>query len=238
MASSQTLINMGFPALTTFNQRPCACHLTPLTEGYNCTQCGTTVCQLPCSCPICGITLVSAPHLARSYHHLFQVPLGAVASTERYRWLLNRVRPSVKAETMGESRGTSAAAMDIAQRRAALMNDDLSGFLRDVRAATTFEECERVICAGCDKPMVLCPERTVVWGREVLTTEEARERARGREFNYADLTVSHEIPRGCEWWKDTTLGSLCTLCGAVVCVDCDQIIHTSLHNCPGCLSAR
>ena len=29
--------------------------------------------ELPCSCHICGLTLVSSPHLARSYHHLFPV---------------------------------------------------------------------------------------------------------------------------------------------------------------------
>ena len=27
-----------------------------------------------CSCHVCGLTLVSSPHLARSYHHLFPVP--------------------------------------------------------------------------------------------------------------------------------------------------------------------
>jgi transcription initiation factor TFIIH subunit 2 len=29
--------------------------------------------DLPCSCHVCGLTLVSSPHLARSYHHLFPV---------------------------------------------------------------------------------------------------------------------------------------------------------------------
>ena len=28
-------------------------------------------CELPVECRGCGLTLVSAPHLARSYHHLF-----------------------------------------------------------------------------------------------------------------------------------------------------------------------
>ena len=30
-------------------------------------------CELPNTCAICGLTLVSASHLARSYHHLFPV---------------------------------------------------------------------------------------------------------------------------------------------------------------------
>ncbi|XP_061324706.1 general transcription factor IIH subunit 2 isoform X2 [Pezoporus flaviventris] len=43
--------------------------------GYFCPQCRAKYCELPVECKICGLTLVSAPHLARSYHHLF--PLDA-----------------------------------------------------------------------------------------------------------------------------------------------------------------
>lgn len=41
--------------------------------GYQCPQCGSKYCELPVSCISCNLTLVSAPHLARSYHHLFPV---------------------------------------------------------------------------------------------------------------------------------------------------------------------
>uniref|UniRef100_A0A8D0G3M5 VWFA domain-containing protein n=1 Tax=Sphenodon punctatus TaxID=8508 RepID=A0A8D0G3M5_SPHPU len=43
--------------------------------GYFCPQCRAKYCELPVECKTCGLTLVSAPHLARSYHHLF--PLDA-----------------------------------------------------------------------------------------------------------------------------------------------------------------
>ncbi|KAI8489884.1 General transcription factor IIH subunit 2 [Branchiostoma belcheri] len=33
--------------------------------------CHAKYCELPVECKICGLTLVSAPHLARSYHHFF-----------------------------------------------------------------------------------------------------------------------------------------------------------------------
>lgn len=36
-------------------------------------RCKARVVDLPCSCHICGLTLISSPHLARSYHHLFPV---------------------------------------------------------------------------------------------------------------------------------------------------------------------
>lgn len=41
--------------------------------GYICPQCRSKYCELPTECRVCGLTLVSAPHLARSYHHLFPV---------------------------------------------------------------------------------------------------------------------------------------------------------------------
>ncbi|CAL1615041.1 unnamed protein product [Knipowitschia caucasica] len=43
--------------------------------GYFCPQCHGKYTELPVECKVCGLTLVSAPHLARSFHHLF--PLEA-----------------------------------------------------------------------------------------------------------------------------------------------------------------
>ncbi|MCJ8746638.1 hypothetical protein PDJAM_G00144160 [Pangasius djambal] len=43
--------------------------------GYYCPQCRAKYTELPVECKVCGLTLVSAPHLARSFHHLF--PLEA-----------------------------------------------------------------------------------------------------------------------------------------------------------------
>ena len=42
--------------------------------AYTCPVCGAKNASIPCECHVCGVTLISAPHLARSYHHLFPVP--------------------------------------------------------------------------------------------------------------------------------------------------------------------
>jgi transcription initiation factor TFIIH subunit 2 len=39
-----------------------------------CPRCSSRVEELPSQCSVCKLTLVSSPHLARSYHHLFPVP--------------------------------------------------------------------------------------------------------------------------------------------------------------------
>ncbi|KAF2903637.1 hypothetical protein ILUMI_02544 [Ignelater luminosus] len=78
-----SLIKMGFPhqMVVEGTEEPltmCMCHVDSTDEGsklttggYYCPQCCSKYCELPVECRVCGLTLVSAPHLARSYHHLF-----------------------------------------------------------------------------------------------------------------------------------------------------------------------
>lgn len=87
VANKQTcsLIKMGFPCNNVDSEKNsliamCTCHIHNQNEtsklnsaGFNCPQCLCKYCEIPVECVECGLTLVSAPHLARSYHHLFPV---------------------------------------------------------------------------------------------------------------------------------------------------------------------
>jgi len=86
-AAESSLIRMGFPSHAGREGEGkglgmCLCHLDTSgdesrkisTAGYLCPQCSAKYCELPVECRGCGLTLVSAPHLARSYHHLFPLP--------------------------------------------------------------------------------------------------------------------------------------------------------------------
>mmetsp|Transcript_17730 Transcript_17730/g.25019 ORF Transcript_17730/g.25019 Transcript_17730/m.25019 type:complete len:718 (+) Transcript_17730:18-2171(+) len=42
--------------------------------GYICPRCHAKVSELPSDCAVCNLKLVLAPHLARSFHHLFPIP--------------------------------------------------------------------------------------------------------------------------------------------------------------------
>lgn len=42
--------------------------------AFTCPQCQGRNSELPADCAVCGLKLVLAPHLARSFHHLFPVP--------------------------------------------------------------------------------------------------------------------------------------------------------------------
>ncbi|KAL1818954.1 hypothetical protein ACET3Z_013823 [Daucus carota] len=69
------LIKMGFPQRAGEGVLSiCSCHKeAKFGGGYTCPRCKARVCELPTECRICGLTLVSSPHLARSYHHLFPI---------------------------------------------------------------------------------------------------------------------------------------------------------------------
>jgi len=77
-----SLVRMGFPKhLTSDDPSYCLCHIDSkeTKEGFNCSeffcpQCQTKYCGLPVDCQVCGLQLVSAAHLARSYQHLFPLP--------------------------------------------------------------------------------------------------------------------------------------------------------------------
>ncbi|KAI6157614.1 Ssl1-like-domain-containing protein [Pisolithus tinctorius] len=79
------LMMMGFPTRLPDTSTPslCACHSDMKSEGFLCPRCMAKVCDVPTDCDICGLMIVSSPHLARSYHHLFPVkPYEAVASLD------------------------------------------------------------------------------------------------------------------------------------------------------------
>ncbi|XP_062172988.1 general transcription factor IIH subunit 2 [Alnus glutinosa] len=69
------LIKMGFPQRAAESSIAiCSCHKeAKVGGGYTCPRCKARVCELPTECRICGLTLISSPHLARSYHHLFPI---------------------------------------------------------------------------------------------------------------------------------------------------------------------
>ncbi|CAG2163844.1 unnamed protein product [Oppiella nova] len=80
--TESSLMRMGFPTYMNEGRTHasmCVCHLNNntnfSTSGYLCPQCHSKYCELPVECQVCGLTLVSPAHLARSYHHLFPVDM-------------------------------------------------------------------------------------------------------------------------------------------------------------------
>ncbi len=62
------LMIMGFPTrLSQGGQSLCACHGSVKRGGYLCPRCGSKMCDVPTDCEVCGLMVVSSPHLARRW---------------------------------------------------------------------------------------------------------------------------------------------------------------------------
>lgn len=60
------LMVMGFPVrLPQGGETMCACHGRLKKGGYLCPRCGSKMCDVPTDCEVCGLMVVSSPHLAR-----------------------------------------------------------------------------------------------------------------------------------------------------------------------------
>lgn len=60
------LMVMGFPVrLPQGGETLCACHGWLKKGGYLCPRCGSKMCDVPTDCEVCGLMVVSSPHLAR-----------------------------------------------------------------------------------------------------------------------------------------------------------------------------
>lgn len=72
--NSSDLMLMGFPTLVHSSYPSlCSCHSKLKSVGFTCPRCKSRICDVPTECRVCGLTVVSSPHLARSYRHLFPV---------------------------------------------------------------------------------------------------------------------------------------------------------------------
>ena len=69
-ATKASLVHMGFPKKRALEQ---GAFFSGRGGEYVCPRCSSRVEELPSQCTVCSLTLVSSPHLARSYHHLFPV---------------------------------------------------------------------------------------------------------------------------------------------------------------------
>ncbi len=75
--AAATLVPMGFPIRSSQPNAPshCLCHVDlKTTEAYICPRCEGRHCAIPCVCKRCGLRLVMAASLAKSFHFLDPLP--------------------------------------------------------------------------------------------------------------------------------------------------------------------
>lgn len=85
-AGAGGMVLVGFPEQEHETEALCTCHQALRGSTFVCPRCRAHCCDIPCECEVCGLRLISAPALARSYHHIFPVPafreVGGVGGAE------------------------------------------------------------------------------------------------------------------------------------------------------------
>ncbi|EIW62529.1 TFIIH basal transcription factor complex subunit SSL1 [Trametes versicolor FP-101664 SS1] len=130
------LMIMGFPMRLPDTSPPslCVCHSQMKSEGFLCPRCLAKVCDVPTDCDICGLMIVSSPHLARSYHHLFPVKAYQAVNT-----LEDTLNPSKQCH------GCSVAFRGTPSVVAGASGEGMSPFGR-----YRCPECHNDFCTDCD----------------------------------------------------------------------------------------
>ncbi|KAL1718875.1 Ssl1-like-domain-containing protein, partial [Schizophyllum commune] len=138
---SADLMMMGFPTRLPDTTPPslCACHGELRSAGFLCPRCQSKVCDVPTDCDVCGLMIVSSPHLARSYHHLFPVrPYAAIGVEDE------RVK-AAQAGKAGAKTACHACARAFPTTPAANVSEGMSPVGR-----YRCPECHFDFCSECD----------------------------------------------------------------------------------------
>jgi transcription initiation factor TFIIH subunit 2 len=170
---------------------------------FVCPRCKAKSSELPCDCAVCGLKLVLAPHLARSFHHLFPVPpfdeVPEDFNVEKTQDVNNLELPPV---------ASSCYSFD-PPAKLAFKKDSLTKAVEiDSSLVFSSKDCDRV-CFGCLK---------VIGVREIVEPKNRKGSVK-------------QIDEG----EPESLRFECPDCSNIFCSDCDEFLHATLHNCPGCL---
>lgn len=138
--TTASLIRMGFPILKHAQPRPFVNNPQIRGKtGYECPRCESWVSDVPSECTLCGLILVSSPHLARSYHHLF--PVAKYISSED-------APPELTSRAL--NREASYMDSDESQLRESQCYGCLKGLRSSCGLLLICPRCARVFCIECD----------------------------------------------------------------------------------------
>lgn len=149
-----SLIRMGFPVLRRL-EAPKQYWNNPTFKpgrvGYECPRCKAWLSDMPCECVLCGLTLASSPHLARSYHHLFPVPKFVPLAEKR----ANGARDGhgvghVDGDGDGDGDEDDDAAMSSEQPSTLRCTGCLKLLPREESLRLLCPRCKHVFCLDCD----------------------------------------------------------------------------------------
>jgi len=221
--------------------------ITFARTGYVCPRCKSRCSDLPSDCAVCGLRLILAPHLARTFHHLFPVrPFEELDEVEVVSSSSNTKKDNGGTTEMEVETGNSSTngkkgleALPILSSSAftppsSISSSNIANFVVSSSSSApdvndSQQTSQKMINIGpsiiansadCDRCCFGCLK--VIGCRPV---KEATNKKSNESTSSNDNTEEGEA----------ILRFQCPECHNVFCPDCDAFLHETLHNCPGCL---
>ena len=214
------LMVMGFPVrLPQGGESLCACHGLLRKGGYLCPRCGSKMCDVPTDCDVCGLMVVSSPHLARRC-----VVLVSRTILERRILLMCFYLPSfwflfpvanfgvlgIPAATERETHGQLATRCFGCDKPFPAVNLNLRNSLQSLIMVVLFQLANVGTAAGVNQV-------------DDTVSPTSRYRYVNRGFHHSFVYPT-----------EADMESSCSKCQNDFCMDCDLYIHHTLHTCPAC----
>ena len=212
--------------------------------GYVCPRCRSRCSDLPSDCAVCGLRLILAPHLARTFHHLFPVrpfmeleEAEVVGSAD----IATSKEPGMNGENANGKNGIEALPVQSSSAftpASAISSSNVASFVvssstssMDNQQPNVNSSATKVISIGpslignsadCDRCCFGCLR--IIGCRPVNNASQQQSNGSSNRETANQQTT------------EAILRFQCPECRNVFCPDCDAFLHETLHNCPGCLS--
>ncbi|KAF5841880.1 Ssl1-like-domain-containing protein [Dunaliella salina] len=203
--------------------------------GYVCPRCAARVAELPGECHVCALTLISSPHLARSYHHLFPVPRYDELQPEQVFDLIG-----IQQQQLQDSHHTAAAQMQGEQQHGKGVADGLKGL--ETKHQGLKHKREGGVKGPPMKKQCVTKDGGSGAGSGLLGLQGIGEVPHalycfGCLLDLAPPAVNRVQLQG-RPGPPPPMVLQCPQCKHTFCFECDAYVHEQLHNCPGCECAQ
>lgn len=203
--------------------------ITFARTGYVCPRCRSRCSDLPSDCAVCGLRLILAPHLARTFHHLF--PVRPFEELEEAHALSNEDGDATMSDINGDGPKGSFEALPVVSSAAftpiaSTSSSTAASFVISF-ASSNNTEAQQNRSQNHDTN-----SKIINIGPSLLAKSSDCDRCC---FGCLKIIGCKPVSTGAEETTESILRFQCPECKNVFCPDCDAYLHETLHNCPGCL---
>ena len=209
--------------------------------GYVCPRCRSRCSDLPSDCAVCGLRLILAPHLARTFHHLFPVrPFEELEEAHVVSSEIDRdaTMSDVNGGHLNGNMGLEALPVVSSSAYTPIGSISSSAAVSYVVSSTVSSSNVVEVQQNGSQNNHDTNTKIINIGPSLVANSTDCDRCCFgclKIIGCKPLSSSSGDNREVAEESEAILRFQCPECKNVFCPDCDAYLHETLHNCPGCL---